>query len=59
MNEEGRLVGDERVDRLETDCLSGSHNNADRFSPLLGCNKCLNSLYKVKSLTLLQYLPFR
>ncbi|XP_010487719.1 PREDICTED: uncharacterized GPI-anchored protein At4g28100-like [Camelina sativa] len=47
VNEEGRLVGDERVTRLETDCLSGSHNNADRFSPLLGCNKCLNSLYKL------------
>jgi len=56
VNDEGRLVGDERVDRLETDCLSGSHNNADGFSPLLGCNKCLNSLYKVKSLTLLLYL---
>ncbi|KAG7582378.1 hypothetical protein ISN44_As08g019820 [Arabidopsis suecica] len=47
VNEEGKLVGDERVDRLETDCLSGSHNNADRFSPLVGCNKCLNSLYKL------------
>jgi hypothetical protein len=47
VNDEGRLVGDERVDRLETDCLSGSHNNADGFSPLLGCNKCLNSLYKL------------
>lgn len=47
VNEEGKLVGDERVDRLETDCLSGSHNNDDRLSPLSGCNKCLNSLYKV------------
>ncbi|ESQ48113.1 hypothetical protein EUTSA_v10021078mg [Eutrema salsugineum] len=47
VDEQGRLVGDESVDRLETDCLSGSHNNADRFSPLSACNKCLNSLYKL------------
>ncbi|CAN7106653.1 unnamed protein product [Brassica rapa subsp. narinosa] len=44
---EGRLVGDESVDRLETDCLSVRNNNGDRFSPLSRCNKCLNSLYKL------------
>lgn len=44
---EGRLVGDESVDRLENDCLSGRHANGDRESTLGSCNKCLNSLYKV------------
>ncbi|CAH8370333.1 unnamed protein product [Eruca vesicaria subsp. sativa] len=44
---EGRLVGDESVDRLESDCLSVSHDNNKRFSTLGSCNKCLNSLYKL------------
>ncbi|KAJ4870420.1 Uncharacterized protein Rs2_47976 [Raphanus sativus] len=44
---EGRLVGDESVDRLENDCLSGRHANGDRESTLGSCNKCLNSLYKL------------
>ncbi|CAN7117686.1 unnamed protein product [Brassica rapa subsp. narinosa] len=47
VNEEGRLVGDESVDRLENDCLSGRHANGDRLSHLSSCNKCLNSLYKL------------
>ncbi|KAG2315856.1 hypothetical protein Bca4012_066704 [Brassica carinata] len=47
VNEEGRLVGDESVDRLENDCLSGRHANGDRFSSLSSCNKCLHSLHKL------------
>ncbi|CAN8258945.1 unnamed protein product [Cochlearia groenlandica] len=50
VDEEGRLVGDESVDRLEKDCLFEKHGNDDDdrlLTTLSGCNKCLNSLYKL------------
>ncbi|XP_010549074.1 PREDICTED: uncharacterized GPI-anchored protein At4g28100 [Tarenaya hassleriana] len=46
VNEEGKLVGNDHVERLEKDCLS-SDDNVDEFPGLGGCNKCLNSLYKL------------
>ncbi|KAG6672970.1 hypothetical protein I3842_16G086500 [Carya illinoinensis] len=46
VTQQGKLVGDESVKRLERDCLSSS-NNVNGFPGLGGCSKCLNSLYKV------------
>lgn len=45
--EDGRLVGDDRVNKLERDCL---HKNGSRnhHSTLAHCSKCLNSLYTLK-----------
>lgn len=44
VSEDGNVVGDKRVKRLEKDCygLSGDVNG---FPGLGGCNKCLNSLH--------------
>lgn len=47
----GELVGDERVERLERDCLSGNGNATDGspgYSELKRCSKCLDSLYMLK-----------
>ncbi|XP_075662350.1 putative GPI-anchored protein At4g28100 [Castanea sativa] len=44
VNQQGKLVGDENVKRLEKDCLSSS-TNVNEFPGLGGCSKCLNSLY--------------
>jgi hypothetical protein len=46
LNENGKLVGDKRVEKLERNCLSDS-NNVNGFPGLGGCSKCLNSLYLV------------
>lgn len=46
VNQNGKLVGDESVKRLERNCKSSS-NNANGFPGLGGCSKCLNSLYLV------------
>ncbi|XP_050378647.1 uncharacterized GPI-anchored protein At4g28100 [Argentina anserina] len=43
VNQNGKLVGDESVKRLEKNCLSSS-NNVNKFPGLGGCSKCLNSL---------------
>ncbi|EEF29257.1 uncharacterized GPI-anchored protein At4g28100 [Ricinus communis] len=43
-NQEGKLVGDKRVHKLERDCLSSS-TNVNHFPGLGGCSKCLNALY--------------
>ncbi|VFQ87198.1 unnamed protein product [Cuscuta campestris] len=43
VNSRGELVGDERVKRLERDCLSGG--SARGHSGAAGCSNCLNSLY--------------
>lgn len=43
VTQNGKLVGDERVVRLEKNCLSSS-NNVNGFPGLGGCSKCLNSL---------------
>ncbi|KAH7528603.1 hypothetical protein FEM48_Zijuj05G0089500 [Ziziphus jujuba var. spinosa] len=48
LNPNGKLVGDERVKRLEKDCLSSS-NNVNGFPGLGGCSKCLNSLRLLNS----------
>lgn len=50
VTQNGNLVGDESVKRLERECLSSS-NNVNGFPGLGGCSKCLNSLHLVKSLT--------
>ncbi|GMH21384.1 hypothetical protein Nepgr_023226 [Nepenthes gracilis] len=42
VSEQGKVAGDERVERLERDCLNG---NASRAA----CSKCLKSLYQLKS----------
>ncbi|RAL41487.1 hypothetical protein DM860_010281 [Cuscuta australis] len=49
LNSRGELVGDERVKRLERDCLSGG--SARGHSGAAGCSNCLNSLYMVSSTT--------
>ncbi|GAV66748.1 hypothetical protein CFOL_v3_10258 [Cephalotus follicularis] len=43
LNQEGKLVGDNSVRRLERDCLSSSGN----VPGLSGCSKCLNTLYQL------------
>lgn len=55
--EDGRLVGDDRVNKLERDCL---HKNGSRnhHSTLAHCSKCLNSLYTVFFLFRLFFLLF-
>lgn len=58
VNQNGKLVGDESVKKLEKNCLSSS-NNVNNFPGLGGCSKCLNSLKLVSSFLsslLLQYL---
>ncbi|TQD90765.1 hypothetical protein C1H46_023697 [Malus baccata] len=45
-NERGKLVGDEKVKKLERDCLS-SGANGNWFPGLGGCSKCLHSLYNL------------
>lgn len=52
VTQNGDLVGDESVKRLERQCLSSS-NNVNGFPGLGGCSKCLNSLHLVKSLPFL------
>ncbi|XP_057514842.1 uncharacterized GPI-anchored protein At4g28100-like [Actinidia eriantha] len=42
VSENGNLVGDENVRRLERDCLSHGVNG---YTGLGGCSKCLHSLY--------------
>ncbi|XP_059642302.1 uncharacterized GPI-anchored protein At4g28100 [Cornus florida] len=42
VSSKGKLVGDKSVKRLERDCLSNSVNG---YPGLVGCSKCLNSLY--------------
>ncbi|XP_030455540.1 uncharacterized GPI-anchored protein At4g28100 [Syzygium oleosum] len=46
VTQEGKLVGDESVRRLERDCQSGNG-----FPGLGGCSKCLNSLYQLNKNT--------
>lgn len=46
VNQNGKLVGDENVKRLERDCLSSS-TNVNGFPGLGGCSKCLKSLYQL------------
>lgn len=55
VSDEGDLVGDERVEKLERDCLSGNGNGTDDsdddrhgYSRLERCSKCLDSLYRLK-----------
>ncbi|KAJ7970287.1 GPI-anchored protein [Quillaja saponaria] len=47
VTQNGTIVGDGSVKRLETDCLSSSssNNNVNGFPGLGGCSKCLTSLY--------------
>ncbi|KAJ9162492.1 hypothetical protein P3X46_022259 [Hevea brasiliensis] len=47
-NQQGKLVGDKRVKRLERNCLSSS-TNVNQFPGLGGCSKCLNSLYRLNN----------
>nr|GMD30668.1 uncharacterized GPI-anchored protein At4g28100-like [Ipomoea batatas]GMD32526.1 uncharacterized GPI-anchored protein At4g28100-like [Ipomoea batatas] len=42
VNPDGKLVGDERVKKLEKNCLGNSPNG---FSSLAGCSKCLKTLH--------------
>ncbi|XP_007036756.2 PREDICTED: uncharacterized GPI-anchored protein At4g28100 [Theobroma cacao] len=44
VDQNGNLVGDENVERLEKNCLSSS-SNVNGFPGLGGCNKCLKSLH--------------
>lgn len=44
VSQNGELVGDHSVKRLERDCFSNSLNG---YSGLAGCSKCLNSLYRL------------
>lgn len=58
VNQNGKLIGDKSVKKLEKNCLSSS-NNVNNFPGLGGCSKCLNSLKLVSSFLsslLLQYL---
>jgi len=50
----GELVGDERVEKLERDCLSDNGNatgGGHGYSELKRCSKCLDSLYEVRSVS--------
>lgn len=48
VSEKGKLVGDESVRRLETECLSnGDGNGFPGLAGLGGCSKCLHSLYQM------------
>ncbi|KAA8542805.1 hypothetical protein F0562_023957 [Nyssa sinensis] len=42
ISSKGKLEGDAKVKRLERDCLS---NGVNGYSGLVGCSKCLKSLY--------------
>ncbi|KAF8390016.1 hypothetical protein HHK36_024537 [Tetracentron sinense] len=44
VSNQGNLVGDESVEKLERDCLS---NNDKGYVSLDGCSKCLNRLYQL------------
>ncbi|XLR30185.1 hypothetical protein S83_058085, partial [Arachis hypogaea] len=44
VNENGELVGDKTVRRLEKNCISRT-NNVNGFPGLGGFSKCLNTLY--------------
>ncbi|KAE8678333.1 hypothetical protein F3Y22_tig00111427pilonHSYRG00502 [Hibiscus syriacus] len=44
VDQEGNLVGDDNVERLERNCLSSS-TNVNGFPGLGGCNKCLKTLH--------------
>ncbi|KAI4347244.1 hypothetical protein L6164_008072 [Bauhinia variegata] len=48
VTEDGKLVGDDSVKRLETNCLSTS-SNVNGFPGLGGCSKCLKSLRLLNS----------
>ncbi|XLS87277.1 hypothetical protein HN51_037443 [Arachis hypogaea] len=45
VNENGELVGDKTMRRLEKNCISRT-NNVNGFPGLGGCSKCLNTLYR-------------
>ncbi|XLR18710.1 hypothetical protein S83_046631 [Arachis hypogaea] len=45
VNENGELVGDKTVRKLEKNCISRT-NNVNGFPGLGGCSKCLNTLYR-------------
>lgn len=49
VNPNGKLHGDDNVNRLERNCLSGSssNGNGDGFPGLGGCSTCLQSLYSL------------
>lgn len=49
VNGKGKLVGNRNVKRLERDCLTSTHVNG--FPGLGGCNKCLNTLHSVSTLS--------
>ncbi|RYQ99783.1 hypothetical protein Ahy_B07g087790 [Arachis hypogaea] len=48
VNENGELVGDKTVRRLEKNCISRT-NNVNGFPGLGGFSKCLNTLYSVET----------
>ncbi|XLS91931.1 hypothetical protein HN51_067939 [Arachis hypogaea] len=52
VNENGELVGDKTVRRLEKNCISRT-NNVNGFPGLGGCSKCLNTLYRMRASGLL------
>ncbi|XAR63950.1 hypothetical protein NMG60_11024119 [Bertholletia excelsa] len=45
LSNDGKLVGDESVQRLERNCLS---HRANGYSGLGGCSRCLESLYQLE-----------
>lgn len=47
VSEDGRLAGDNRVKKLERDCLTSNKYGNDH-STLATCSKCLHSLYSLK-----------
>ncbi|EXB69114.1 hypothetical protein L484_017392 [Morus notabilis] len=48
VSQEGKVVRDKRVRRLERDCLS-KPGNVNGFPGLGGCSKCLNSLHQLNN----------
>ncbi|XLR63183.1 hypothetical protein S83_013855 [Arachis hypogaea] len=56
VNENGELVGDKTVRRLEKNCISRT-NNVNGFPGLGGCSKCLNTLYRLSCNVTILHAP--
>ncbi|XLU30370.1 hypothetical protein S245_066436, partial [Arachis hypogaea] len=56
VNENGELVGDKTVRRLEKNCISRT-DNVNGFPGLGGCSKCLNTLYRLSCNVTILHAP--